>query len=113
MGRIVIGGYGDGNLNLHIEDRLCRAMQSAILNRLSAGQGLFLRYAGMLDNGQQMITAVWIGASSSLRFEYDGHFMPEVDQELVSAYQELIDSKGGIILPSKAEMDQLLEDEAN
>lgn len=103
VGRIVIGGYGDGNLNIHIADEICRAMQSVALTRLLTGQGLFLRYAGILDDGQPRAVTAWISPSSSLRFEYDGDVMPDIDPELVSGYQEHVDSFGGMIIASEAE----------
>ena len=112
MGRLVIGGFGSGNVTFNLGDTVCRAMQNVILTRLGTGNGLFFRYAGAAPNGDPVLTAMWIGPSTAIRFEYDSDVLPELDLEMVSGYQMHVDKFGGIVVPSEAELEQYREEDA-
>ena len=109
MARFIIGGY-QRDFNINVQDDMCRAIQYVVLTQLSKGEGLFFRSHGQVD-GDDLQSAVWINPSSAIRFEYDSEIFPDVNGDLADSLQKHVDQFGGIVIPSKAEMDLMhLED---
>lgn len=111
MPRLIVGGYGRDTV-MHFQDEVCRAAQHVLIRRLASGNGMFLR-SSRIEEGKSTTTVIWIPSSGSVRFEYDDDTLPELNEELVATYWAAIESGGGLVLPSQAEVDSWrLEDEA-
>lgn len=107
MARLILGGYGQ-DVVVQVEDGLCRALQAAVMTRLAAGEGLFLRCDTTVNNAS-VISVSWISPSSSVRFEWDAELLPEFHEglrNLAKSFLSDIENFGGIVLPGDAEIER-------
>lgn len=103
MPRLIVGGFGSETV-MHFPEEVCRAVQEVLARRLNLGKGMFLR-GSHTSEFQPVTTVVWLSPSSPVRFEYDNDSLPDLDIELAETYWTVIESAGGIVLPSQAEVD--------
>lgn len=93
--RVIIGGY-DQDLSVEVTDSFGRAVRDAVLPWLAQGKGLFLTYTR--DDGRsKAASTVWVGPSSSIRFEFEGE-VPFPNPSATEMLEDRLFEYGGFIL---------------
>ncbi|MDF9751385.1 hypothetical protein [Arthrobacter sp. ES3-54] len=95
MGNFIYGT--DGNIKLNINDDVLRALQEAVVGRISKGEVLHLAFTGK-QNGRAATSALILSSSIPMMFTYELEKLPEINKSLVTGFNGLIDETGGLDL---------------
>ncbi len=100
VAKVIVGGY-ERDVTLLFEGTLARAARDAVLPWLAQGKGLFLDYKA--DDPFRVSGTVWVGQSSSIRFEFDGDEYPLPAPEKTEKFEDQLLEYGGIVLKEEEE----------